>query len=196
VRGWAWLSVANRRASTLTIVAIFALGSYLHGPGNASVGTIVSFVGLALALIGRLEQFSSFLSGMFLQAPGLADFFGVLDTAPAIRAVAGAPPLGPMRGEVAFEGVNFSHGAGPTALRDLSVTVPAGATVALVGPTGAGKTTALALLYRRTTPRPAGSRSTASTSAASTSIHCAPRSRSVSASACRSPARCSRMPRS
>ena len=153
LRGWAWLSVANRSASTLTIVAIFALGSYLHGQGNASVGTIVSFVGFALALIGRLEQFSSFLSGLFFQAPGLADFFGVLDTAPAIRAVAGAPPLGPVRGEVAFEAVSFSYGAGHPALRDLHFTVPAGATVALVGPTGAGKTTALALLYRAHDPQ-------------------------------------------
>jgi glucan exporter ATP-binding protein len=153
LRGWAWLSVANRSASTLTIVAIFALGSYLHGQGDASVGTIVSFVGFALALIGRLEQFSSFLSGLFFQAPGLADFFGVLDTAPAIRAVAGAPPLGDVRGEVVFEGVSFSYGAGHPALQDLSFTVPAGATVALVGPTGAGKTTALALLYRAHDPQ-------------------------------------------
>jgi ATP-binding cassette subfamily B protein len=153
LRGWAWLSVANRSASTLTIVAIFALGSYLHGQGNASVGTIVSFVGFALALIGRLEQFSSFLSGLFFQAPGLAEFFSVLDTPPAIRASIGAPPLGPVRGEVAFENVSFSYGAGHPALHALSFKVPAGATVALVGPTGAGKTTALALLYRAHDPQ-------------------------------------------
>jgi ATP-binding cassette subfamily B protein len=153
LRGWAWLSVANRSASTLTIVAIFALGSYLHGQGNASVGTIVSFVGFALALIGRLEQFSSFLSGLFFQAPGLADFFAVLDTPPAIRALAGAPPLGAVRGEVAFENVSFSYGAGHPALHSLGFAVPAGATVALVGPTGAGKTTALALLYRAHDPQ-------------------------------------------
>jgi ATP-binding cassette subfamily B protein len=153
LKGWAWLSVANRSASTLTIVAIFAMGSWLHGQGQASVGTIVSFVGFALALIGRLEQFSSFLSGLFFQAPGLADFFAVLDTPPAIRAVTGAPPLGPVRGDVAFEGVGFSYGAGHPALHDLSFTVPAGATVALVGPTGAGKTTALALLYRAHDPQ-------------------------------------------
>jgi ATP-binding cassette subfamily B protein len=153
LKGWAWLSVANRSASTLTIVAIFAMGSWLHGQGQASVGTIVSFVGFALALIGRLEQFSSFLSGLFFQAPGLADFFAVLDTPPAIRALTGAPPLGPVRGEVAFEGVGFSYGVGHPALHDLSFSVPAGATVALVGPTGAGKTTALALLYRAHDPQ-------------------------------------------
>ncbi len=151
--GWAWLSVANRTASTLTVVAIFALGSHLHGRGEVSVGTIVSFVGFAVALIGRLEQLASFLSGLFFQSQGLADFFAVMDTPAAIKATAGAPPLPPVRGEVAFEHVSFGYSPAQAALHDLDFRVPAGATVALVGPTGAGKTTALALLYRAHDPQ-------------------------------------------
>jgi len=150
--GWAWLAVANRTASTLTVVAIFTLGSALHGSGEVSVGTIVSFVGFALMLIGRLDQLSNFISGLFFQAPALADFFAVLDTPAAIRGGTGLPGLGEVRGAVAFENVSFGYQPGQVALRNLSFTVPAGATVALVGPTGAGKTTALGLLYRAHDP--------------------------------------------
>ena len=150
--GWAWLAVANRTASTLTVVAIFALGSALHGHGEVSVGTIVSFVGFALMLIGRLDQFSNFISGLFFQAPSLGDFFAVLDTPAAIRSHGVDPPLPAIKGAVAFEHVSFSYQAGQIALHDVSFSVPAGATVALVGPTGAGKTTALGLLYRAYDP--------------------------------------------
>ena len=146
--GWAWLSVANRTASTLTIVAIFALGASLNGQGEASVGTIVSFVGFANMLIGRLEQFASFISGLFFQTPSLRDFFGVLDTPAAIREVAGMPDIGLVRGDVVFENVSFGYDDKRPAIRNLSFHAPAGSTVAIVGPTGAGKTTALSLLYR------------------------------------------------
>jgi ATP-binding cassette subfamily B protein len=150
--GWAWLSVANRTASTLTVVAIFALGSTLHGHGEVSVGTIVSFVGFALMLIGRLDQFSNFISGLFFEAPSLGDFFAVLDTPATIRAHGVDAPLPAIKGHVAFEHVSFSYQAGQIALHDISFSVLAGATVALVGPTGAGKTTALGLLYRAYDP--------------------------------------------
>jgi ATP-binding cassette subfamily B protein len=150
--GWAWLAVANRTASTLTVVAIFALGSALNGHGEVSVGTIVSFVGFAMLLIGRLDQLSNFISGLFFQAPALEDFFDVLDTPAAIRAGGGLPQLGEVSGAVAFENVSFGYKSGKLALRNLSFSVPAGATVALVGPTGAGKTTALSLLYRAHDP--------------------------------------------
>lgn len=146
--GWAWLSVANRTASTLTIVAIFALGATLNDHGEASVGTIVSFVGFANMLIGRLEQFASFISGLFFQTPALRDYFEVLDTPAAVREVAGLPALGPVRGEVVFDDVSFGYDPAHPAIQHLSFRAPAGSTVAIVGPTGAGKTTALSLLYR------------------------------------------------
>ena len=63
-----------------------------------------------------------------------------------------APQLPPLRGEVAFEDVSFSYPAGGPAVRHLSFRVPAGAKVALVGPTGAGKSTAASLLYRAHDP--------------------------------------------
>ncbi|HEY0179943.1 MAG TPA: glucan ABC transporter ATP-binding protein/ permease [Dokdonella sp.] len=152
LRGWAWLSVANRAASTLTIVAIFALGTSLNGKGEVSVGAIVTFVGFSLQLIGRMEQFAGFVSGLFFQTHSLGDFFAVLDTPAVLQDDASAPNLPKVRGEVEFDDVSFGYDASHPALKHLSFRVPAGATAAIVGPTGAGKTTALSLLYRAYDP--------------------------------------------
>ncbi|HVJ61085.1 MAG TPA: ABC transporter transmembrane domain-containing protein, partial [Burkholderiaceae bacterium] len=157
LRGWAVLSVLNRAASTLTIVAIFALGASLHAKGEVSVGNIVSFVGFSLMLIGRLEQFAGFISGLFFQTHSLRNFFEVLDTRPAIADADDAVDLGRARGEVEFDDVSFGYAgdAGDTvpAVRHLSFRAAPGSTIALVGPTGAGKTTALSLLYRAYDPQ-------------------------------------------
>jgi glucan exporter ATP-binding protein len=152
LRGWAWLSVANRAASTLTIVAIFLLGASLHSKGQVTVGSIVTFSGFALNLIGRLDQFASFISGIFFQTPALKDFFAVLDTPSALRDPPGVAQLPTVAGDVVFENVSFAYGSFAPALRKLNFRAPAGATIALVGPTGAGKTTALSLLYRAYDP--------------------------------------------
>jgi glucan exporter ATP-binding protein len=152
LRGWAILSVLNRATSTLTIVAIFALGAALHARGEISVGGIVSFVGFSLMLIGRLEQFASFISSLFFQTHSLERFFEILDLEPAIDERAGAVDLGRARGEVVFEDVSFGYDPAQLALKSLNFRAPAGATIALVGATGAGKTTALSLLYRAYDP--------------------------------------------
>jgi glucan exporter ATP-binding protein len=148
LRGWAWVSVANRAASTLTVIGLFALGVQLQGQGEITVGAIVSFVGFALMMIGRMEQLAGFISELSYQAPALANFFEVLDTRSGLEELPGAPLLQKVRGEVAFEHVSFGYDAAHPVLRDLDFRVAAGSTVAVVGPTGAGKTTALSLLFR------------------------------------------------
>ncbi|MFC4525367.1 glucan ABC transporter ATP-binding protein/ permease [Dyella halodurans] len=148
LKGWAILSVLNRAASTLTIVAIFALGAGLHARGEISVGGIVSFVGFSMLLIGRLEQFASFISGLFFQTQSLRDFFSVLDHRPGIEDRPNATALLRVRGEVVFEQVSFGYDPVQPALHELSFRAAPGSTIALVGPTGAGKSTALSLLYR------------------------------------------------
>jgi glucan exporter ATP-binding protein len=152
LRGWAWLSVATRAASTLTIVAIFLLGASLHGSGEVTVGNIVTFSGFAMTLIGRLEQFAGFISALFFQIPALREFFNVLDTPSALKEAPGTPALPPVRGRVAFEHVSFGYNKARPALKDLTFVAEPGSTIALVGPTGAGKTTALSLLYRAYDP--------------------------------------------
>ncbi len=152
LRGWAILSVLNRAASTLTIVAIFAVGAALHTRGEISVGGIVSFVGFSMLLIGRLEQFATFLSNLFFQSQSLRDFFTVLDRQPEIADIPGAIELPRVRGEVVFDHVSFGYDPVQPALHELSFRAAPGSTIALVGPTGAGKSTALSLLYRAYDP--------------------------------------------
>ena len=152
LRGWAWLSVATRSASTLTIVAIFLLGASLNSKGEVTVGNIVTFSGFAMTLIGRLEQFAGFISSLFFQSPVLREFFSVLDTPSALHETPGAPELAQVAGEVVFDSVSFGYSDAHPALRALSFRAAAGSTIALVGPTGAGKTTALSLLYRAYDP--------------------------------------------
>jgi glucan exporter ATP-binding protein len=153
LRGWAWLSVGTRAASTLTVVAIFLLGVSLNGKGEVTVGNIVTFSGFAMTLIARLEQFAGFISALFFQIPALREFFAVLDTPSTPVESPDTPAMPRVTGEVVFENVSFAYGKAHPALHDLSFRVPAGTTVALVGPTGAGKTTALSLLYRAYDPR-------------------------------------------
>ena len=152
LRGWAWLSVATRSTSTLTVVAIFLMGAALNRTGEVTVGAIVTFSGFAMTLIGRLEQFASFISTLFFQTPSLREFFAVLDTPSALTERPGTPELPRVAGDVVFENVSFGYSEAHPALRGLSFRAPPGSTIALVGPTGAGKTTALGLLYRAHDP--------------------------------------------
>ena len=149
---WALLSVLTRAASTLTVISIFILGTWLYTRGEATVGQIVSFMGFATMLISRMDQASGFVSRVFFQMPALADFFRVLDTQSSVPDKPDGKDIGRAKGEVDFEDVNFSYDGKRPALSHFSLHVPAGSTVALVGPTGAGKTTALTLLHRMWDP--------------------------------------------
>jgi len=145
---WALLSVLTRAASTVTVISIFVLGTWLYTRGEASVGEIVSFMGFATMLIGRMDQASGFVSRIFFQMPALADFFRVLDHQSTVPDKPNGKDIGRARGNVDFEDVSFSYDGRRPALVHFNLHVPAGTTVAFVGPTGAGKSTALSLLHR------------------------------------------------
>jgi ATP-binding cassette, subfamily B, beta-glucan exporter len=145
---WGTLNVITRAAATITMVAVFALGAVLRARGELTVGEIVSFVAFAGLLIGRLEQLSSFLVRMHQARPSLSSFFALLDEQPSIAERPGAKPLPPVKGTVRYEHVSFRYGAGLQGVFDIELEAKAGETVALVGPTGSGKTTTLALLQR------------------------------------------------
>jgi ATP-binding cassette, subfamily B, beta-glucan exporter len=150
---WAVAAVLTRVGTTLTLLVILLVGAYLKLIGLASVGQIVSFMSIAALLIARLEQAVSFSNRLFLDAPKLADFFGVLDTVPAVRDRPGAIDPGRVRGAVEFKDVSFSYDGRRVAVAHLSFIASPGERIALVGPTGSGKSTALALLHRAFDPQ-------------------------------------------
>jgi ATP-binding cassette subfamily B protein len=145
---WAMCAVLTRASTTITVLAIFVVGIWLNIHGLTSVGEIVTFTGLAGLLVTRLEQAVAFVNRLFQDAPRLKEFFEVADTIPTVRDRPDAIDPGRVRGLVEFSNVSFSYDGKRPAVADLSFTALPGEIVALVGPTGAGKSTALALLHR------------------------------------------------
>ncbi|WP_315812375.1 glucan ABC transporter ATP-binding protein/ permease [Bradyrhizobium sp. SZCCHNR2028] len=150
---WALVTVITRASTTITVLAIFTLGIALHQQGLTSVGEIVMFVSFATMLIQKLEQVVSFINNVFMEAPRLAEFFTVLDAVPAVRDRPDAIDVGRLSGLVEFNDVSFSYDGKRPAVEDLTFTALPGQTIALVGPTGAGKSTAIALLHRAFDPQ-------------------------------------------
>jgi ATP-binding cassette subfamily B protein len=150
---WALVTVITRASTTITVLAIFTLGIALHDQNLTSVGEIVTFVAFATMLIGKLEQVVSFINNVFMEAPRLQEFFNVLDAVPAVRDRPDALDIGRLSGLVEFHDVSFSYDGKRPAVEDLSFTALPGQTIALVGPTGAGKSTAIALLHRAFDPQ-------------------------------------------
>ncbi len=145
---WAIATVITRTATTLTMLSILVLGVYFYIRGTTTVGEIVMFMSYAGLLIGKLEQAVHFANRMVMDAPRVAEFFEVLDTEPTVRDRPDAADPGRMRGLVEFKDASFSYDGKRAAVADLTFTALPGETVALVGATGAGKSTALALLHR------------------------------------------------
>jgi ATP-binding cassette subfamily B protein len=150
---WALVTVITRASTTITVLAIFTVGIALHQAGLTTVGEIVMFVSFATMLIQKLEQVVSFINNVFMEAPRLQEFFNVLDAVPAVRDRPDAIDVGRLSGLVDFHDVTFSYDGKRPAVEDLSFTALPGHTIAMVGPTGAGKSTAIALLHRAFDPQ-------------------------------------------
>ncbi len=155
---WALVNVMTRASSTLAIITIVIVGTWLHMNGMASVGEIVSFMGFAMLLIGRLETAASFVASLFFKLPALEDYFAILDSRSSVPEKDNAHTLWAPRGEVRFEDVSFAYPMsdtplpGTAVLANVSFKAHPGMCVALVGHTGAGKSTAMALLQRMWDP--------------------------------------------
>ena len=149
---WAVLSVLTRSSTTITLFAIIVLGAFLHFRGNTTIGEIVTFMSFAGMLTQRLQESVFFANRVFTEAPRLEQFFSVLDAKPMQERPDALNP-GRVRGAVQFDNVTFAYRDGYPAVAGLNFTLEPGQTVALVGPTGAGKSTALALLHRTFDPQ-------------------------------------------
>lgn len=150
---WGLLSVLTRAAATITMVVIFASGALLAQRGEITVGEIVSFGAFAGLMVGQLDRLSSFVSSIFRQTPVLRSYFELIDAPADVTDPPGAQPLvGLVLGEVRYEGVTYRFPNSDQGVFDLDFEARPGQTIALVGPTGSGKTTTLALLQRLRQP--------------------------------------------
>jgi glucan exporter ATP-binding protein len=145
---WAMANVLTRAASTMAVITIVTLGSVMLLAGTAQIGDIVSFIGLALLLIGRLEGAMGFVAQLSAERPNLAAYFAVFDAPNMVPEASDAPALRPGAGEVVFDAVDFAYRADVPVLHGVSFVARPGSRMALVGTTGAGKSTAMALLER------------------------------------------------
>jgi glucan exporter ATP-binding protein len=150
---WALAIVLTRTATTLTVLSIIIVGTLLHINGQATIGEMVTFMNFAGLIIARLEQSVGFINRVMSEAPRLREFFQVWDTVPAIRDLPDAVDPGRLGGLVEFKGVSFSYDGERMAVADLNFKAMPGETIALVGATGAGKSTAIALLHRAFDPQ-------------------------------------------
>jgi ATP-binding cassette subfamily B protein len=145
---WALAGALNRTASTVSMGIILVIGTLLVQRGEIRVGDVVAFIGFANLLIGRLDLLRQFATQIFEARAKLEDFFALEDSVEERAEPADAADLGNVRGEVEFRDVSFGFANTSQGVHHISFTAGAGETVAIVGPTGAGKTTLINLLQR------------------------------------------------
>jgi ATP-binding cassette, subfamily B, beta-glucan exporter len=145
---WALASALNRIASTISMMAILILGSIMVKNGQLKVGEVIAFIGFANLLISRLDQIKGFANQIFEARAKLEEFYKLEDSVREREESVEAEDLGHVSGKVEFRNVSFDFANTTQGVRDVSFTVNAGQTVAIVGPTGAGKTTLINLLQR------------------------------------------------
>ena len=145
---WAIASVLNRMAATISMTAILITGVVLVRNGELSVGEVVTFIGFATMMIARLDQVRAFAAQTFEVSSKLEEFIALQHEAEAVRRADHAPAIHRVRGRVEFRNVSFRYEDGTWGARDLSFVAEPGQKVAIVGPTGAGKSTIVNLLQR------------------------------------------------
>jgi ATP-binding cassette subfamily B protein len=131
----------------LFVIVLAGLGGYLALLGLVSVGVIATFINYSQNFINPLRQLSNLYNTIQAALAGAERVFEILDVAPEVDASEGGAPLH-LRGEVTFEHVEFGYRPDVTTIRDMSLQAKPGDLIALVGPTGAGKTTIVNLLTR------------------------------------------------
>jgi ATP-binding cassette, subfamily B, bacterial len=134
--------------STVALAVVLGYGGHLYFEGAVTIGTLFAFLLYVQNFFDPVQDLSQ-LYGTFLSATAALDkITDVLDEEPQVLDRAGAGDLPEIAGDVRFERVRFSYGRGDEVLHGIDLDVPAGTTVALVGHTGAGKSTIAKLLAR------------------------------------------------
>ncbi len=130
------------------VIVLAGLGGWLALRDLVSVGLIATFINYGQNFINPLRQLANLYNSIQAALAGAERVFEVLDTPAEIDDAKNAQPLEAVYGDVRLEKVNFGYNPGTPIIKDMSLDVKAGQIVALVGPTGAGKTTIINLLTR------------------------------------------------
>jgi len=130
------------------IAAVILYGGHQVIAGARTPGALFSFITALLLAYQPLKNLANLNASLQEGLAAAERVFEVLDIEPTIRDRPGAKPLCICGGEIRFDSVSFGYASGAVALDNVSLTVPAGGTVALVGPSGAGKSTILNLIPR------------------------------------------------
>jgi ATP-binding cassette subfamily B multidrug efflux pump len=134
--------------SNANIAIVAGLGGWMTIVGMTTVGTIASFIGYSGRFAEPLRMLGDLYNQVQAAVAGAERIFAVVDTAPDQTDSADAVELGRVQGDVVFENVTFSYVPGVPVLNEVSLHAKPGQRIALVGPTGAGKTTMVNLLSR------------------------------------------------
>jgi ATP-binding cassette subfamily B protein len=133
---------------SLAQVAILALGGFLALHGQISIGTFLAFSTYVAQFVAPARQLAGILTIGQQARAGVERIFQLLDMKPAIADAPDAVALGPIRGEIRFEHVEFGYPDGSPVLQDFDLTIAPGERVALIGRSGSGKSSAAALVPR------------------------------------------------
>lgn len=139
---------ATDNVSTLVRAAIFVVGLLVLTPAAVSLGTIVAMTSYASSFWQPIMNLSNIFNNFINNIAYLERIFETLDEPATIADKPNAQGIGDITGEVKFDDVTFSYEQGKTVLEHISFDVKPGESVALVGPTGAGKSTVVSLLSR------------------------------------------------
>ncbi|HZA15824.1 MAG TPA: ABC transporter ATP-binding protein [Pseudonocardiaceae bacterium] len=138
-----------RLVGNVSVAVVLLLGGLRVLDGTLALGVLTAFVLYLRRFYDPLDELAMFANSYSSAAAALEKISGVLDERPAVGDPVQPVALPvPVRGEVVFDGVRFSYSGPESVLPQLDLAVPAGQIVALVGPTGAGKSTVAKLLAR------------------------------------------------
>ena len=134
--------------NNMSLGLIATLGSFLFMGGRVTLGQISSFILYSRKFSGPINEIANIMNEILSALSASERIFNLLDETEEVKDIEGAVELAEVRGDVAFENVSFGYEEGKTILHDLSFKADAGRLIAIVGPTGAGKTTMINLLMR------------------------------------------------